>query len=79
MSNISVQDIQRDLADFLHRLEAGESFLVFKGAQVLAEVRPIAAPVSQPRPFGLCAGKFAVPKDFDSPLPLEVLQTFEGP
>jgi hypothetical protein len=30
------------------------------------------------RPFGLCAGEFVVPDDFDAPLPEEVLQDFEG-
>ena len=32
----------------------------------------------QPRPFGLCAGEFAVPDDFDDPLPKEILKEFEG-
>lgn len=30
------------------------------------------------RPFGLCAGDFVVPDDFDSPLPDEILDAFEG-
>ena len=79
MSIISVQDIQRDLLTFLQRVEAGESFLVVRGEQPLAEVRPVAAPVAQPRPFGLCAGQFIVPADFDRPLPDDILKEFEGP
>ena len=79
MSTISVQDIQRDLLSFLRRVEAGESFLVVRGEQPLAEVRPVAAPAAQPRPFGLCAGQFTVPPDFDQPLPDDILKDFEGP
>ena len=30
------------------------------------------------RPFGLCAGAFTVPDDFDAPLPEETLRGFEG-
>ena len=30
------------------------------------------------RPFGLCAGEFVVPDDFDDPLPDHVLDAFEG-
>ena len=30
------------------------------------------------RPFGLCAGEFTVPDDFDDPLPEHVLREFEG-
>jgi antitoxin (DNA-binding transcriptional repressor) of toxin-antitoxin stability system len=78
MSTISVQDIQRDLLAFLRRVEAGESFLVVSGEHPLAEVRPVAPPVLQPRPFGLCASQFTVPADFDRPLPDEILKDFEG-
>ena len=78
MSIITVQDLQRDLADFLRRLEAGESFLVVRGERPLAEVRPVPAPAAGPRPYGLCAGQFTVPADFDRPLPEDILQEFEG-
>jgi antitoxin (DNA-binding transcriptional repressor) of toxin-antitoxin stability system len=78
MSTISVQDLERDLAAFLRRVQAGESFLVVRGGQPLAEVRPVPAPATAPRPFGLCAGQFSVPADFDQPLPEDVLKEFEG-
>ncbi len=78
MSTITVQDIERDLAKFIQRVEAGESFLVMQAGQALAEVRPVATPAAGPRPFGLCAGQFTVPADFDRPLPEEVLKEFEG-
>jgi antitoxin (DNA-binding transcriptional repressor) of toxin-antitoxin stability system len=78
MNTISVKDIQRDPSAFLRRLESGESFLVVREEQPLAEVRPIAKAATQPRPFGLCAGQFTVPADFDSPLPDEILKEFEG-
>jgi antitoxin (DNA-binding transcriptional repressor) of toxin-antitoxin stability system len=78
MSTISVQDLQRDLVAFLRRVEAGESFLVVSGEHSVAEVRPVAAPAIQPRPFGLCAGQFTVLPDFDRPLPQDILKEFEG-
>lgn len=33
---------------------------------------------SSSRPFGLCAGEFTIPDDFDDPLPEHVLREFEG-
>jgi antitoxin (DNA-binding transcriptional repressor) of toxin-antitoxin stability system len=78
VSIITLYDLQRDLPDFLRRLEAGESFLIVRGEQPLAEVRPVPTPVARPRPFGLCAGQFAVPADFDQPLPDDILKEFEG-
>jgi antitoxin (DNA-binding transcriptional repressor) of toxin-antitoxin stability system len=76
MSTISVQDIQRDPLGFLQRVEAGEGFVVVRGERRVAEVRPIAPVVSEPRPFGLCAGQLTVPADFDRPLPEEILRNF---
>ncbi len=78
MSSISVQEIERDPLAFLRRVEAGEGFVVLRGEQALAEVRPLATAAAQPRPFGLCAGQFTVPADFDQPLPDDILKHFEG-
>jgi hypothetical protein len=44
----------------------------------IAELRPITPSSKQLRPFGLCAGEFTVPDDFDAPLPEEILNAFEG-
>jgi hypothetical protein len=32
-------------------------------------ISPSSPPVAVPRPYGLCAGEFTVPDDFDDPLP----------
>ena len=78
MTTISVQEIQRDPLAFLRRVEAGEAFLVMRDERPVAEIKPIAAPDAEPRPYGLCAGRFTVPADFDEPLPEDVLKEFEG-
>ena len=79
MSTITVQEIQSDPKTFLGRVEAGEAFVVVRGDHPLAEVRPlVGAAVDQLRPFGLCAGRFSVPDDFDAPLPEGILKDFEG-
>jgi antitoxin (DNA-binding transcriptional repressor) of toxin-antitoxin stability system len=79
MSTISLKELQSDLLGFLRRVEAGESFLVLSGEHAVAEVRPASdATVPGPRPFGLAAGQFTVPRDFDEPLPEQVISEFEG-
>lgn len=80
MVTISIDDIQRDLVGYLHRVQAGETLLVLEANQPLAEIKPVrefAVGVGEPRPFGLCAGEFVIPDDFDAPLPEDVLQDFE--
>ena len=78
MSHISVQDIQRDPAGFLHRVEAGESLTVLSGERPIAEVTPLQPQYRGLRPWGLAAGEFEVPADFDVPLPDNVIDDFEG-
>jgi antitoxin (DNA-binding transcriptional repressor) of toxin-antitoxin stability system len=78
MSTVTVQDLQRDPTGLLDRVEAGERLLVLRDDRPVAELRPVTSTPSNPRPFGLCAGAFTVPDDFDAPLPDEVLEEFEG-
>lgn len=78
MSNVSPQELAHDAAALLDRVEAGERIIVIRGGRAVAELRPVAPPPEASRPFGLAAGMFTVPDDFDSPLPPDVLQGFEG-
>lgn len=78
MITVSVEEIQRDLRGYLHRVEAGETITVTQAEQPVAEIK-LATLDSKPlRPFGLCAGEFVVPDDFDDPLPEDILKDFEG-
>jgi prevent-host-death family protein len=78
MSTISLQDLQRDPCGLLDRVEAGERLVVSREGRLVAEIRPIAPAVHGPRPYGLAAGAFVVPTDFDAPLPEDILEAFEG-
>jgi antitoxin (DNA-binding transcriptional repressor) of toxin-antitoxin stability system len=61
----------------LDRVEAGEHLVVVRNGRPVAELRPLPATRTGPRPFGLAAGAFTVPDDFDAPLPDEILREFE--
>ena len=75
---VSVEEIQRDPLKYLHQVEAGESFMIVQADKPIAELRPITHSHRQLRPFGLCAGEFIVPNNFDAPLPEDVLSAFES-
>jgi antitoxin (DNA-binding transcriptional repressor) of toxin-antitoxin stability system len=77
MTNINVTQLAQDPTSLLDRIEAGGRIIVMREGRAVAELRPIATPQSAPRPFGLAAGSFTVPDDFDAPLPEEILRTFE--
>jgi antitoxin (DNA-binding transcriptional repressor) of toxin-antitoxin stability system len=75
---VSEEEIKQDLLTYLQRVEAGETFVILRAGRPMAEIKP-AASISKPlRPFGLCAREFAVPDDFDAPLPENIIQEFEG-
>jgi prevent-host-death family protein len=78
MSTVSLQELQRNPDALLDRVEAGEHLIVVRGDRPVAELRPVSATRPGLRPFGLCAGAFTVPDDFDAPLPEEILRGFEG-
>jgi prevent-host-death family protein len=77
-TTVSMQDLERDPATLLDRVEAGERLVISRGGRPVAELRPLEPSVRGPRPLGLAAGAFTVPADYDAPLPDDLLQDFEG-
>jgi len=65
MSTITIDEIRRDLTGYLQRVKAGETFLVIDSGQPVAEITPVTQKGSGLRSYGLCAGEFCVPDDFD--------------
>jgi antitoxin (DNA-binding transcriptional repressor) of toxin-antitoxin stability system len=78
MSTISIDEVKRDLSGCLQRVEGGETLVIVRGNTPVAELKPILPPPQTLRPFGLCAGEFRVPDEFDAALPEDILGEFEG-
>ena len=78
MLRVTIDEIQRDPLRYLRQVAAGETFIILQADKAIAELRPILSNSKQLRPFGLCAGEFTVPDDFDESLPEEILSAFEG-
>jgi antitoxin (DNA-binding transcriptional repressor) of toxin-antitoxin stability system len=78
MATVSIKDVTQDPTTILARAEAGESFIVLHADRPVVEIRPVHQPDRESRPFGLCAGEFTVPEDFDAPLPEHVIDSFEA-
>ncbi|MBE9062908.1 type II toxin-antitoxin system Phd/YefM family antitoxin [cf. Phormidesmis sp. LEGE 11477] len=77
MLSVTIDEIQRNPTKYLRQVEAGKTFVILQADKAVAELRPVST--SKPlRPFGLCAGEFTVPDDFDASLPEDLLDAFEG-
>ena len=78
MVTVNIADAKSRLAEYLRRVEGGETVTIARRNQPIAELRPLKQPLQKRRPIGLCAGDVVVPDDFDEPLPSSVLDGFEG-
>mgnify|MGYP001563906430 CR=1 FL=1 len=76
MIRVNTDEIKRDLSAYLQRVEAGETFVVLRNGKPVAEIKPVVSGSRTLRPFGLCAGEFTVPDDFDAPLPENIMKAF---
>ncbi|MBD1935374.1 MULTISPECIES: type II toxin-antitoxin system Phd/YefM family antitoxin [Cyanophyceae] len=50
MLTVTIEEIQRDIATYLHQVEAGETLIVMQAGKPVAEIRPISPTVK--RMFG---------------------------
>jgi len=77
---VNLDEISRDLSTYLKHVESGETVVIVEAGRPLAEIRPVVSvsELTPLRPFGLCAGEFVVPDDFDAPLPESIVHEFEG-
>lgn len=74
MVHVSDEEMVRDAQSYLDLVKNGEVVVVTQADQPIAELKP----VKQLRPIGLAEGQFVVPKDFDDPIPDDILDSFEG-
>jgi antitoxin (DNA-binding transcriptional repressor) of toxin-antitoxin stability system len=78
MLNVTVDEMQRAPLKYLRQVEAGATLVIMRSDKPIAELRPVVSSNKQLLPFGLCAGEFTVPDEFDSPLPEDILSAFES-
>lgn len=65
-----IEKVRDDYLDMLYQI-----IRVFEWP-VMSKV--VNAPIAIKRPYGLCAGEFTVPAEFNDPLPDMILQEFEN-
>ncbi len=78
MKKVSIAEAKAQLSSLLDDVKHGQAVTITRHNVPVAEIRPIARPEDSPRPWGLAQGTFVVPDNFDSPLPDDVLDAFEG-
>ena len=74
---INLYEAKTRLSDLVEAASKGETVTIAKAGKPLAKLGPIEAPRRRIK-LGLMKGGIKIAKDFDEPLPDEVLDAFEG-
>jgi prevent-host-death family protein len=77
MRSINIHEAKTHLSRLVDEVNAGEEIVIAKAGKPLARLIPFQRRRGR-RKLGALAGRFAVPDNFDAPLPSEVLDDFEG-
>lgn len=75
---VTRKEIERNFPAYLRRVREGQTLVITENGEPMVEMKPAAQPAKTSRPYGLCAGEFRTPDDFDAPLPEDILKDFEG-
>ena len=78
MVRLDVREVKTRLSKCLAKVEKGETILLCRGNQPIAEIRPMPAKRKKPRPLGLFEGQVKLGPEFFEPLPDELLAYFNG-
>jgi prevent-host-death family protein len=78
MIKVNIAQAKAQFSKYLKKVEAGETVILARRNRPVAEIRRVLPKRRRRRPIGLCAGEFVVPGGFDAPLPIDLLDAFEG-
>ncbi len=78
MIRLNMHEAQTYLSRYVAQLQDGETILLCRRNEPVAEIRALPRARSKPRPIGLARGQFTVPDSFFEPLPDDLIDSFEG-
>ena len=76
MDTVNIHEAKTQLSRLIERVCAGEEIIIARSGKPVARLAPLEP--RRPRRLGLLKGKIWVAKDFNAPLPDDLLDLFEG-
>ena len=76
MDTVNIHQAKTQLSRLIERVCAGEEIIIARSGKPVARLAPLEQ--KRPRRLGLLKGKIWVAKDFNAPLPDDLLDLFEG-
>jgi prevent-host-death family protein len=74
---VNIYEAKTRLSQLVDKAAAGEDVIVSRNGKPLVRITRL-EPAKRPFRFGVLKGRIRIAKDFDAPLPEEVLAAFEG-
>jgi len=78
MIKVNIYQAKMNLSKYLRKLSEGESIVLCKRNEPIAEIRLLKRPRTKNRPVGLAKGQFKVPSSFFESLPAQLVKAFRG-
>jgi prevent-host-death family protein len=75
--NVNVYAAKTNLSKLIDRAASGDEVVITRNGRPVARLVPV-TPQRKPRKLGGLKGRIRIGKDFDAPLPDDVLAAFEG-
>jgi antitoxin (DNA-binding transcriptional repressor) of toxin-antitoxin stability system len=76
MKKANIFEVKARLSEYIDMVSNGETIVIYRRNDPIAELRPVAVPRKEPRPLG--GEVIAVAEDFFTPLPAAVEDDFYG-
>ena len=77
METVNIYEAKTRLSELVDRAVAGDDVVVSRNGKPLVRITKLEAS-KRPIKFGVLKGKVRIAKDFDAPLPADVIADFEG-
>lgn len=77
MDKVNIHEAKTQLSKLVERAAGGEEIVIAKSGKPVARLVPYISK-RQPRRPGYLRGKIRIKKNFDRPLPKDLLASFEG-
>lgn len=77
MQTFNIHEAKTHFSELLRAVSQGEEILIAKTGVPIAKLVPLEQKIPK-RHFGILKEKLKIPKDFDAPLPYDILKDFEG-
>ncbi len=78
MIKLNIHEAKTHLSRYLTKLTKGETIILCRHNEPIAEIRALPGPQTKPRRLGGAKGSMKIPASFFDPLPQEILEAFTG-